>query len=516
MKKTFNKSRDTFDENDQKMFEKSLAKLTKSTGVSEKSNASIKGKKNEKLEVKSNGSINGKKNEKSEVKSNRKVKETKNEQLSERRGRSSEVGGAVKPRIGTDSKGLGKTEKHYGKLPKSESKEGIKRSNQKEDMICKHFRKCGACQHLDQSYEHQLAIKQKQVETLLKHHCTVHPIIGMDNPYHYRNKVQAVFTRDARGNIISGTYKEGTHQVVSIDKCLIEDQKADDIIRTIRNMLKSFKIKTYDEDTGYGLLRYVLVKRGITSKEIMVVLVIGSPIFPSKNNFVKALREAHPEITTIVLNVNDRTDSLILGNKESILYGKGFIEDTLCGNVYRISSKSFYQVNPVQTEVLYDKAIKAAQLTGKETVIDAYCGIGTIGLVAAKYAKEVIGVELNKDAFKDAIANAKRNEIKNIRFINADASDFMEKFVSENKAVEVVFMDPPRSGSTELFIDSVAILGPKRVVYVSCNPMTLEKDLRYFEKKGYEAKEAWPVDMFPWTGHVECVIMMTNSGYEGK
>jgi 23S rRNA (uracil1939-C5)-methyltransferase len=205
-------------------------------------------------------------------------------------------------------------------------------------MICKHFRKCGACQHLDQSYEHQLAIKQKQVETLLKHHCTVHPIVGMDNPYHYRNKVQAVFTRDARGNIISGTYKEGTHQVVSIDKCLIEDQKADDIIRTIRNMLKSFKIKTYDEDTGYGLLRYVLVKRGFTSKEIMVVLVIGSPIFPSKNNFVKALREAHPEITTIVLNVNDRTDSLILGNKESVLYGKGFIEDTLCGNVYRISS----------------------------------------------------------------------------------------------------------------------------------------------------------------------------------
>jgi 23S rRNA (uracil1939-C5)-methyltransferase len=313
-----------------------------------------------------------------------------------------------------------------------------------------------------------------------------------------------------RGNIISGTYKEGTHQVISIDTCLIEDQKADDIIRTIRNMLKSFKIKTYDEDTGYGLLRYVLVKRGFTSKEIMVVLVIGSPVFPSKNNFVKALREAHPEISTIVLNVNDRTDSMILGNRETTLYGKGYIEDTLCGNVFRISSKSFYQINPVQTELLYDKAMKAANLTGKETVIDAYCGIGTIGLVAAKHAKEVIGVELNKDAYKDAIANAKRNEIQNAKFYNADASEFMVKLAAEKKAIDVVFMDPPRNGSTDTFIEAVASLAPKKVVYVSCNPVTLERDLRVFEKQGYEAKEAWPVDMFPWTGHVETVVLITR------
>ncbi len=412
-------------------------------------------------------------------------------------------------------KELGKDVKETGKRIKET--ESIKEtgSNSKEKKTkgtcdCKIFHKCGACQYLDRTYEYQLQIKQKQVETLLKSHCKVNPIIGMENPYHYRNKVQAVFSRDQRGNIISGVYKEGTHQVIPVDICLIEDQKADEIIRTIRGMLKSFKIKTYDEDTGYGLLRYVLVKRGFVSNEIMVVLVIGSPIFPSKNNFVKALREKHPEITTVIVNINDRSDSMILGNRETTIYGKGYIEDTLCGNVFRISSKSFYQINPVQTEILYDKAIQAAKLTGKETVVDAYCGIGTIGLVASKHAKEIIGVELNKDAYRDAIANAKRNEIKNVYFYNEDASEFMVKLANEKKAVDVVLMDPPRNGSTEVFIDAVSVLAPKRVVYVSCNPITLERDLRYFEKKGYEAKEAWPVDMFPWTGHVETVCLLSK------
>lgn len=389
-------------------------------------------------------------------------------------------------------------------------KQDGKRKKETDPNSCPIFKKCGACQFVDQSYEHQLKVKQKQVATLLKSHGKVNNIIEMKHPYHYRNKVQAVFTRDARGNIISGQYKEGTHQVIPIETCLIEDKKADEIIGTIRGMLKSFKIKTYDEDTGYGLLRYVLVKRGFASNEIMVVLVIASPIFPSKNNFVKALREKHPEITTIILNVNDRTDSLVLGSRETTLYGKGYIEDTLCGNVFRISSKSFYQVNPVQTEVLYKKAIDLASLTGKETIVDAYCGIGTIGLVAAKHAKEVISVELNKDAFKDAIANAKRNAIKNVRFYNADASEFMTKLAAENIAVDVVMMDPPRSGSTEQFIDAVATLAPKKVVYISCNPITLERDICYFEKQGYKMMEAWPVDMFPWTAHVETVVLMSK------
>ena len=291
---------------------------------------------------------------------------------------------------------------------------------------------------------------------------------------------------------------------------MIEDQKADEIIGTIRGMLKSFKIRTYDEDTGYGLLRHVLVRRGFTTEEIMVVLITASPVFPSKNNFVKALREKHPEITTIIQNVNGRDTSMVLGNKEHVLYGKGYIEDILCGCRFRISSKSFYQVNPVQTEVLYNKAIEAAGLTGKERVIDAYCGIGTIGIVASKHAKEVIGVELNREAVRDALENAKLNEIKNARFFCNDAGKFMVNMAESGEHVDVVFMDPPRSGSTEEFIDSVAKMRPETVIYVSCGPETLARDLEYFQKKGYEAKMGWGVDMFPATDCIEAIIMMKN------
>ncbi len=406
------------------------------------------------------------------------------------------------------SKGTGLKNKEQNN---KEDKSRNIRSNKKKkygEYECPHSKKCGGCHYLDLPYEEQLKIKQKQVTNLLSDFCKVNTILGMENPYHYRNKVQAVFGRDAKGNIISGVYKEGTHQIIPTTSCLIEDKKADEIIGTIRGMLKSFKIKTYDEDTGYGLLRYVLVKRGFTSGEIMVVLVIASPILPSKKNFVAALRKAHPEITTIVLNINNRTDSLILGDRETVLYGKGYIEDTLCGNVFRISSKSFYQVNPVQTERLYQLAIKAAGLTGKERVIDAYCGIGTIGLVASKYAKEVLGVEVNKEAVKDAIANAKRNGITNEHFYNSDATEFMTVMAEKGEKADVVFMDPPRAGSTEQFIDAVQSLQPSRVVYISCNPVTLQRDLKYFEKKGFQAIEAWPVDMFPWTGHVETCCLL--------
>jgi 23S rRNA (uracil1939-C5)-methyltransferase len=297
---------------------------------------------------------------------------------------------------------------------------------------------------------------------------------------------------------------------------LIEDQKADAIIVSIRGLLKSFKIKTYDEDTGYGLLRHVLVRKGFTSGEIMVVLVVSSIIFPSKNNFVKALRQLHPEITTIVVNVNDKQTSMILGEKEQVIFGKGFIEDSLCGKVFRISPKSFYQVNSVQTEILYKKAIELAGLTGNETVIDAYCGIGTIGLIASDHVKKVIGVELNKDAVRDAITNAKRNQVSNIEFYNNDAGEFMSGMAIQKETVDVVFLDPPRAGSSEQFLDSLVMLKPKKVVYISCNPVTLERDLEYLKKKGYQAKVAIPVDMFPWTSHVETIIMMTKCGSEGK
>ena len=283
-----------------------------------------------------------------------------------------------------------------------------------------------------------------------------------------------------------------------------------EIIVTIRSMLRSFKIRVFDEDTGYGLLRHVLVRRGFHSGEVMVVLVLGSPILPSKNNFVKALRKLHPEITTVVVNVNDKQTSMVLGEKETVIYGKGYIEDTLCGCTFRISPKSFYQVNPVQTEILYNKAITYAGLTGKEKVIDAYCGTGTIGLIAASQAKEVIGVELNRDAVKDAVINAKRNNIKNEQFYNADAGKFMVELAEQNEKVDVVFMDPPRSGSDEAFLSSVVKLAPKKVVFVSCNPETLARDLKYLTRHGYQAVECQPCDMFPFTKHVEAICLLSK------
>lgn len=382
--------------------------------------------------------------------------------------------------------------------------------NTETSNICKSYKKCGGCQYQGLAYPKQLEKKQKNVEALLKKFGKVNPIIGMKEPFYYRNKVHAVFDRDRRGNIISGTYEANSHRVVPIEECLIEDKKCQEIIRTIRGMLKSFKIKTYDEDTGYGLLRHVLVRRGAKSGEIMVVLVLGSPIFPSKNNFVKALRKEHPEITTILLNVNSKKTSMVLGEKESVIYGKGFIRDELCGCTFRISAKSFYQVNPVQTEVLYNKAIEFAALTGKERVIDAYCGIGTIGMIAAKHAKEVIGVELNKDAVRDAKLNAKENNVKNIVFRQGDAGEFMTAMAAAGEKADVVLMDPPRAGSDEAFLSAVVKLAPEKVVYVSCNPETLARDLKYLTRKGYEVRKIQPVDMFGFTVHVETVVMLSH------
>lgn len=373
---------------------------------------------------------------------------------------------------------------------------------------CSAAKKCGGCQYQGIAYAEQLKKKQSIEENLLKKFCKVENIIGMKNPYYYRNKVHRTFGRDRKGNAISGTYQEGTHNIVSVEECLIEDRKCQEIIHTIRGMLKSFKIKTYDEDTGYGLLRHVMVRRGFKTGEVMVVLVLGSPIMPSKNNFVKALRKAHPEISTVVLNVNDKRTSMILGEKESTIYGKGFIRDELCGCSFRISPKSFYQVNPIQTEILYQTAIDFAKLTGKEEVIDAYCGIGTIGMVAAKHAKKVIGVELNADAVRDARMNAKENKMTNIEFRQGDAGDFMVAMAEKGQKMDVVFMDPPRAGSDEKFLSSVVKLAPEKVVYISCNPVTLERDLKYMVKHKYEVKKIQPVEMFPFTGYVETVTLL--------
>ena len=332
----------------------------------------------------------------------------------------------------------------------------------------------------------------------------------MEHPTHYRNKVHAVFGEDRKHNVISGIYEEGSHKIVPVDSCLIENQKADEIIVSIRKLLPSFKIRPYNEDTGYGLLRHVLIRTGHVSGQIMVVLVLSSPVMPSKNNFVKALLKLHPEITTIVVNVNNRGTSMVLGDKEQVIYGKGYIEDTLCEKVFRISPKSFYQVNPVQTELLYNKAMEYAELTGKETVVDAYCGTGTIGIIASDKAAKVIGVELNADAVKDARDNAKRNNVKNIEFYQNDAGKFLVNMAEQGAEVDVVLMDPPRSGSDEAFLSSVVKIGPKKVVYISCNPETLARDLKYLTKNGYKVQRAVGCDMFPFTSHCEVVCLLSR------
>lgn len=387
-----------------------------------------------------------------------------------------------------------------------------KEKNAKQS-ICPVAKKCGGCQFQGIPYEKQLEKKRQLVKQCVGDVRVLAPI-GMTKPEHYRNKVHAAFGRDRKGNVICGVYESGTHRIVPVEGCMIEDERADAIIATIRGLLKSFRIKTYDEDSGYGLLRHVMVRTAHTTGEILVVLVLSSPILPAKNNFVKALRATHPEITSIVLNVNDRHTSMVLGERNILLYGKGYIEDELCGNRYRISPNSFYQVNAVQTRVLYEKAMEYAQLTGKETVIDAYCGIGTIGMTAAAHAKQVIGVELNPSAVRDAIANARRNDCKNITFYNEDAGEYMRRLAAapagERAKVDVVFMDPPRSGSSETFLEAVTLLAPKRVVYISCDPHTLGRDLDYMRKHGYRPIECQPVDMFPYTDKIECVVILEN------
>ncbi len=377
----------------------------------------------------------------------------------------------------------------------------------KESTGCSYAARCGGCQLQGVPYEQQLMDKQKKAEELIGSYCRVFPITGMDDPYHYRNKVHAVLSH-RKGQVISGIYAEGSHNVVAVDDCQIEDEKADAIIRTIRELLQSFKMKIYDEDNGFGLFRHILIRVGKTSGQIMVVLVMVSPIFPSKNNFIKELRKRHPEITTIVQNINDQDTSMVLGEREKVLYGKGYITDTLCGKTFRISSRSFYQINPVQTEKLYQKAIHLAGLTGKERIVDAYCGIGTIGLIAADRAKEVIGIELNEDAIRDAIRNAHANHITNAQFYCEDAGEFMEEMALGGEKADVVFMDPPRSGSDEKFLSSVVRLSPKQIVYISCNPETMARDLKYLTEHGYRAITAWPFDMFPHTSHTEVVACL--------
>lgn len=375
---------------------------------------------------------------------------------------------------------------------------------------CPYVEKCGGCHVGTHNYLDELDDKKAFVKKHIGKYCKVHDVAGMFYPYHYRAKVHAVFGKQ-KGRVIAGMYKEGTHQLIEIEDCLIESVTASRIIKSVTKLINDFKYLVYDEDSRTGFMRHILIRKGDYTKQVMVVLVTADSMFPHKNNFVNELLKLHPEITTIVQNINGAHTTMVLGEQNKVLYGPGYIDDMICGLKFRISPNSFYQVNPAQTQVLYKKAVEAAALTGKEVVVDAYCGIGTIGMAMAKNVQSVIGIELNKAAVKDAILNAKRNMIHNIRFVNADATRFMIQMADANEKVDIVVLDPPRTGTTQEFVHAVATLSPEKVVYVSCNPETLGRDLEWFKKSGYHAKEAWPVDMFAWTEHCECVLLLTKN-----
>ena len=386
------------------------------------------------------------------------------------------------------------------------NKRNIKVSKEQKCAVAK---KCGGCDYINSSYNKHVKEKLDIANSLIKKYGKFDGIVSMSNPYHYRNKVSAVFGFENK-KIIAGTYQKNSHRVVDTRNCLIEDEKASSIIQTIKKMCVSFKIKAYDEDSGFGFLRHVLIRVGKKSGQIMVVLVTSNVIFPNKNAFIKVLRGEHPEITTIVQNINNKNTSMVLGDREIVMYGKGYIIDELCGLNFKISPKSFYQVNREQTEKLYSQAIEYADLKDDEVLLDAYSGIGTIGLIASKSVKEVISVELNKDAHRDAITNAKFNDIKNVKFYNADATAFINDLAAAKEKIDVVILDPPRTGSTEEFIAAVGRLKPRKVVYISCNPETLARDLESFKKQRYRFEKGKLFDCFCHTGHVEGVALLSK------
>ena len=382
--------------------------------------------------------------------------------------------------------------------------------------MCPKAGACGACTYNGVKYSKQLERKQELVDSLLRPFGPVAPILGMENPFNYRNKVQSVFGTDSRGNMVSGIYREGTHKLIPVRDCMLEDLEADSVLATIRDLLKSFKVPPYDEDLRTGVIRHVLIRRAVSTNQTLVVLVSGSHTFKPKDAFIRELVSRHPSVKTVLLNINDQKTSMVLSDGPcKVMYGEGWIEDELCGLRFRISAKSFYQVNAVQAARLYTIAMRMARFKGNESVIDAYCGTGTIGLIAASWgAGNVTGIELNPSAVEDAKANAELNGITNATFICGDASSELKRMAKEGRTADVVFLDPPRSGSDERFLASVIKLSPKTVIYISCNPETLARDLRYITKMGpYRMVGAQPVDMFPQTAHCETVALLSREDY---
>ncbi len=392
--------------------------------------------------------------------------------------------------------------------------EVLEPSKERIPVKCPVYDKCGGCNLQHMSYDSELRFKSEKVKKLYQDINVLQlPIIKSDNFEHYRNKIYASFSFEKRGRgdirQIAGMFEENTRKVVNCSDCLIQNPVANSIIKTILDLMRLTGTRSYDPDTRTGVLRHAYIRVAQKTGKVMLVLVTGVPEFKDKSRFVQTLTKKHPCIETIIHNINPGKTGMILGNKDNVIFGKGYITDELCGCTFKISPKSFYQVNPKQTEKLYNAAVDLADIQPSDTVIDAYSGIGTISLIAAKKAGKVIGIEINKDAVKDARENAKINSATNVEFLEGDAGDYLEK---EAKKVnpDVIFMDPPRSGSDEKFLNAVCTAAPERIVYISCNPETQVKDVKYLMQHGYSPKVLQPVDMFSRTGHVETVVQLSK------
>lgn len=399
----------------------------------------------------------------------------------------------------------------------------VKQSSQTSDAVapCPAASQCGACSGGIISYDEQLAAKDRCLAELFAEWVAegteLRPIRGMDDPFHYRNKVTTPFAPGKRGpnggrEILYGMYAPGSHRIISKDACLIENEAAQEVIRSIPPLMKRYRLAPYDEDRGSGFVRHAIVRVGHESGEMLLTLVTNGEAFPGSRAFCRDLLKRCPQVTTVVQNINTAATNTILGQRERRLYGPGFILDRLCGLSFRISSRSFYQVNATQTAVLYERAMALAQLSGCRRAIDAYCGTGTIGLVAAaRGAGEVVGVDTVESAIRDAGENARHNGLGNARFVAADAAAFMEAEASAGQGADVVFLDPPRSGCSEPFLEALGALGPQRIVYISCNPRTQCDDLRFLARFGYRVPVVEAVDMFPHTEHIESIAVLQKA-----
>ncbi|SEN94666.1 23S rRNA m(5)U-1939 methyltransferase [Terribacillus saccharophilus] len=400
-----------------------------------------------------------------------------------------------------------KTKKNFGfgKLM-----EITKPSPARVEPPCNVYIQCGGCQLQHMSYQLQLEMKQKQVQNAMKkighlEHVPVHPALGMDDPWRYRNKIQ-IPTAERNGEMITGFYRKRSHDIIEdMETCVIQDEVNDRMVEAVRRIASRLGISAYNEETHRGDLRHIMVRTGQQTNETMIVLVTRMNELPYAKELVAELHETYPQIKSIVQNINKERTNVILGRKTKLLWGEEYIYDTIGDIKFAISAQSFYQVNPAQTKVLYDQALAYANLSGNETVIDAYSGIGTISLFLAQKAKKVYGVEIVPQAVSDAKMNAKLNHMDNAEFYVGKAEEVMPWWKAQGLNPDVIVVDPPRKGCEEDLLQAMIDMKPKRIVYVSCNPSTLARDLRFLEDGGFETKQVQPVDMFPQTGHIECV-----------